>query len=110
MHGYVYLASPFTHPDSQVRRERYIKACAHAARLMLDGQAVFAPIPHSYSIEDHFPQLEGFDFWMHQDLPILHHAAKLIVLKLDGWDKSKGVAREMEYAKENGIPVEFMEP
>lgn len=110
MHGYSYLCSPYTHPDPSVRASRYEAACKAAAKLLLRGEAVFAPIPHSHPIEQHFPKPEGFDFWMHVDLPLVARAEKLIVLKLDGWDTSRGVQREMEYARENGIPIQFMEP
>lgn len=110
MNGPVYLASPYTHDDQVVRDTRFKAACAAAAKLMLGGQCVFAPIPHSVPIEAEFPAMQGFDFWMAMDLPILARCTKLVVLTLDGWERSRGVARELEYAREHGIPIEFMEP
>ena len=106
----VYLASPYSHPDPTVRDERFQAACRAAAKLMLGGQCVFAPIPHSVPIEEQFPEMQGFDFWMSMDLPILARCTKIVVLTLDGWEKSRGVKRELEYAHEHGIPIEFMEP
>jgi len=46
---------------------------------------------------------------MAQDLPILACASRLIVLRLDGWDRSRGVTKEIEFAAERGIPVEFID-
>jgi hypothetical protein len=76
---------------------------------MQKGEVIFAPIPHSYSVEQYFKKPEGFDFWMAQDLPILQGADRLIVLKLPGWKKSRGVAREIQEAQEIGMPIEYID-
>ena len=34
---------------------------------------------------------------------------KVVVVKMDGWETSKGVAAEIKIANELGKPVEFME-
>ena len=106
--GYSYLASPFTHTDPAIQKQRFEKACAVAAKLMKGGTVIFAPIPHSYSIEQFFDKPEGFDFWMYHDLPLLQGADRLIVLKLPGWKKSRGVAREIQEAQEIGMPIEYI--
>ena len=108
--GYSYLASPYTHPDPEIRLKRYEASCKAAAKLMKKGYAIFAPIAHSHPIEAHFDKPEGFDFWMAQDLPILQGADRLIVLTLPGWKKSKGVAREIQEAEEIGMPIEYVKP
>jgi hypothetical protein len=108
--GYAYLASPYTSVLRSEREKRYVAACKAAAKLMQSGLAIFAPIAHSHPIEQHFAEPEGFDFWMAQDLPILQGADKLIVLKLPGWKKSRGVAREIQEAQEIGMPIEYIEP
>jgi hypothetical protein len=106
---YAYLASCYTHKDPAVRIARYEAACKAAAKLMLSGEVIFAPIPHSHPIEQHFPERMSGEWWMSQDLPILDKAGKLIVLMLDGWKESYGVAREIEYARDKGIPIEYLE-
>ena len=45
---------------------------------------------------------------MFQDLPFLDFADKLVVLTLPGWKESKGIKRELEYARDKGIPVEYI--
>jgi hypothetical protein len=107
--SYVYLASPYSHPDPAVRRDRHDKAAKAAARLMQMGIAVFAPIPHSVAIEAYFNEPESFSFWMGQDLPILGHAERLVVLRLPGWDVSRGVKREIEFATNCDIPIDFID-
>ena len=34
----------------------------------------------------------------------------MIVLQLHQWERSYGVAKEIEFARDNGIPVEYVEP
>lgn len=110
--GLLYLASPYSHPDPAVKERRFRDACRIAGRLMKAGHQVFAPIPHSHSIEQHFEdgQVEGMAFWLEQDFAVLQRCSKLVVLMLDGWEQSKGVAAEIAFAQEHGIPFEFMAP
>ena len=105
-----YLASPYSHPDPHVREYRYRQACRAAAKLMLAGEVVFAPIPHSLPIEQEMAYIQDGEFWKAQDAPYLDFCTKLAVLKLPGWDKSKGVAHEIAVALERGIPVEYLDP
>lgn len=111
MSGYVYVASPYSHPDVSVRWWRYQRACEAAAKLMKAGMRVFAPIPHSHAIARFLDDrlVTDFDFWMAQDLPILRGASRLIVLRLEGWDQSRGVAEELRVAGEMGIPTEYID-
>lgn len=110
--SFVYLASPYTPHDGESREARMECACKAAAELMKQGHRVFAPIPHSHQIGYHLPEHLETDhaFWMDQDLAILRHASKLIVLCLPGWEKSKGVAQEIAAATAAHIPVEYMAP
>lgn len=109
--SFAYLASNYSHPDPAIRHQRFIAACRAAAHLMERGIPVFAPICHSHPIAE---VMNGrhldHEFWLAQDLPILAQATTLIVLQLDGWRESRGVAREIEFARDNGIPVEYTEP
>ncbi len=107
--SFTYLASPYSHPDPKVRIDRFEKACKAAGKLMKYGDVVFSPIAHSHSIEQYFDEIEPGPFWMRQDIPILRHADSLVVLKLKGWEQSKGIAQEIEVAKALGIPVDYLE-
>jgi hypothetical protein len=109
MSGYTYLASPYSHPDPAQRVARFDRACREAAKLMEAGEAIFCPIAHSHPIEVASGHVGDFEFWMHQDLPILARSQKVKVLKLEGWDISRGITREIEHAHELGIPVEYLE-
>lgn len=107
--SFAYLASPYSHPEKEVRQERFRAACKAAAQLMEGGRGVFAPIPHSHPIEE-FVNTNNHDFWMRQDYPLLIAANELVVLMLPGWEQSKGVAEEIRVFKLLGRPITYMEP
>jgi nucleoside 2-deoxyribosyltransferase len=90
-------------------RQRYIKACEVAGDLMKAGYEVFSPIAHSHPISKysfgHSSVQTDFDFWMKQDLAVLKHCDILVVLGMEGWSQSRGVAREIEFARSIGKPV-----
>ena len=105
-----YLASPYSHADPAVRQQRFEAACSAAARLMLAGEAVFSPIAHSHPVERYFDTIKDGDWWLAQDIPILRHCTAVKVLRLPGWDASKGVARELAIARDLLIPIGYVDP
>lgn len=104
-----YLASPYSHSDEKVREQRFLSACAAASRLMREGKHVFSPIAHTHPIAQFGLPLD-WDFWGEYDRKFLAVCESMIVLTLDGWEKSKGVGAEMQIARDMNIPITFMEP
>jgi hypothetical protein len=76
------------------------------------GMVVFSPISHSHPIAIANPSMPqcDFDYWMKFDEAFLCCSERLLVLMLDGWEESKGVAAEIAIAKEMGIPIEYLGP
>jgi nucleoside 2-deoxyribosyltransferase len=107
--SFVYLCSPYSHPDPAVREERFQAVCRAASQLMLKGYRVFSPIAHSHPIAEHLPE-KSLGFWIEQDAAILAHADTLVILMLDGWKESRGIAAEMRLAHALGIKIEHLEP
>lgn len=108
--SFIYLASPYSHKDSDIREMRFKKVCQIAAKLMLQGDKVFCPIAHSHSIETigMSRRLPG-PFWLNQDFSILKHAEILYVCMLPGWGESEGIKAEVEFALANNIPVAYID-
>ena len=106
-----YLASPYSDPDPDVRQRRFVEVCRAAARMMtMDRIAVYSPVAHGHSIAEHGDiDATAHTFWMAQCLPFIHAADELVVLMLDGWRDSIGVASEVAQAKLQGIPVRYIE-
>ena len=48
---YVYLASPFSHPDPEVRKERVAAIAKITARLIAEGHIVFSPVAYTAEIQ-----------------------------------------------------------
>jgi hypothetical protein len=108
--SFVYIASPYSHPDPFVRHERHVAACKKAAQYANKGVAHFSPIAQSHPVADYMPEEKrmDFDLWMKLDLPLLRMASELHVLCIDGWRGSRGVTREIQYAEQLGIPIKHV--
>lgn len=107
---FIYLASPYSHPDLAVRLERFQAACKAAAKLMTEGHRVFCPIAHSHPIEQAFDAPCGFEFWMRQDEPYMWACSSLYVLRIHGWTTSRGVRHEINIARARAIPIVGVDP
>lgn len=106
----IYLASPYSAPTANKRTRRFKQVCKKAAELMSEGELVFCPIAHSHPIERiGMPDLKSGDWWLRQDFAILKNCDKLVVYRMDGWDKSYGVGKEIEFAEANSIPIEYID-
>lgn len=104
-----YLASPYTHPDPVVRNNRFRTVCIVAAQLMGKGEFIYSPIAASHPIAEAGGLPKTWDYWAEYDREMISHCGKLIVLKLNGWEESVGIAAEIEIANGFGIPVEYMD-
>lgn len=107
--GLVYLATPYSDPDAEVRERRYREVNRVAADLMRDGLHVFSPISHTHAIAAAGDLPKGWEFWQAYDRAVLATCRKVIVLMQEGWRESKGVQAEIEIAREMGLPVEFID-
>ncbi len=105
----IYLASPYSHPSAEIRELRYTAVCRVAADLMRSGMLIFSPIAHTHGIALHgLPG--GWDYWERYDRWMLSRCVSMLVLRLDGWDSSQGVAAESALAEELGKRVEYLDP
>jgi hypothetical protein len=110
MSGYWYLGSPYSrYPRGIYKAHRDV--CKEAGRLTQAGVAVYSPIANSHPIA----MIAGLDpldhdLWMTADQPLMDTAKGLIVLKMEGWDQSHGLAYEIEIFTAMGLPVIYMEP
>lgn len=102
-----YLASPYTHKEASVRKFRAEAATEAAVKLLHLGVFVFAPIPYNEPWEKY--NLPGdWAFWCDFDKSFVERCdGGLIVLMLDGWEKSTGVTAEIEFAQSLDLPIYF---
>lgn len=106
MRELIYLASPYSDPDSAVIEQRYRGVLRILARLTLKGLICYSPIVHNHHIEIG----KDWQVWERIDSEFLRRCDRLIVVKLQGWEQSRGVQAEIELAKSRSLPIEYMEP
>jgi hypothetical protein len=107
-HPFVYLCSAYTHPDPEVRQQRFEAACRAAAELMRSGKSVYSPIVSSHPL-CHYGLPIHWSFWQRHDLAFLALCGEVIVLRLDRWEQSIGVQAEIAAARTLGKPVSFLD-
>lgn len=104
-----YLASPYSHPEAEVMERRFNQVCYVAGAMMASGELVYSPIAHTHPIAVRCELPRGWDFWERFDRRMLSASSRLLVVKMSGWEESKGIAGEIAIAKEMGIPVEYLD-
>jgi nucleoside 2-deoxyribosyltransferase len=105
----VYLASPYSHPDPAFREQRFQAACRAVIEFLRAGQPVFSPIVHSHALVEHGLPTD-WRFWERFDRTHLARCDEVVVLMLDGWQESVGVAAELDIATTLGKPIRYLEP
>lgn len=105
----IYLASPYSHPDATVRERRFREVCRAAACMLRAGHSVFSPIVHGHPLVAH-GLLTDWGFWEPFDRRHIERCDEVVVLMLEGWEESVGVAAEVRIAGELGLPVRYLAP
>ncbi len=105
----IYLASPYTHQDQSVVEENFRKISRVAAKLVSEGHVAISPITYGHTLLDFKKMPSDWQFWQNFCSQILYKCDKLLVVKMEGWEKSRGVKDEMSIARDHGIPIEYME-
>ncbi len=104
----VYLASPYSHPDVQVRDARFHAVCRVAAMLSAAGVLVYAPIAHGHAIALAGQLPTDFAYWEALDRAMLAACGRVVVVTLPGWENSVGVQAEIRIATAMGLPIRYL--
>ena len=106
---YIYIASPYSDTDEKVRNDRAYKAQLYTYIMFKRDVMVYSPIAHWHPIQEIFDMPQKGEAYWKQNEAMLSHARCLHVLQLPGWDTSVGVKTEIDYAKDNGIPIVYID-
>jgi hypothetical protein len=113
----VYLASPYSHPDPLIKRQRFWRVTEAAALLTKElasrEVAFYVPIIMTHPMECVLQvdnQNLTHEEWMQFDSIFWAKCDELWVLKLDGWEESSGVREEIEYFTKAGKTIRFIPP
>jgi len=77
---------------------------------MDNATAVFSPIAHSHCVSRIGGTPTDWAFWKQQDLPMIEWADTLAVIRARGWKDSTGVQAEIEYARDQGTEIQYIDP
>ena len=107
--GYIYLATPYSRFAGGIE-QAFNEACRAAAYFVRRGESVFSPIAHTHPIA----VKSGIDpldlkIWLPQDGPLMNAAGELVIVKMPGWQESKGIAAEIEAFSLAGKPIRYLE-
>ena len=105
----VYLCVPYSHPSDLVQEDRYNAANHMASKLMLAGIPIFSPISHSRPIALAGGLPHDYAFWKRWNHACLDACGAMIVLRLEGWQESKGVAGECAYMDQLLRPIYYLD-
>jgi hypothetical protein len=106
----IYLASPYSHPDSGVREQRYYDVCLASKELALKGHPIVSPIAHWHPIAVMYGLPTDAKFWWNLDRDYIDSAREVWVYTIDGWRTSEGVKMETEYAENEGYTLSLVAP
>jgi hypothetical protein len=104
----VYVASPYTYHDKKVVEENYRRVSRYAAEVVSQGIVALSPITYGHTLVGFSPMRTDWTFWSNFCLTILSKCDEMHVLMIEGWDLSRGVAEEIEFAEKNNIHVTYV--
>lgn len=106
--SYSYIASPYTKYANGIEAA-HRDVCEAVGVLVKLGMNCYSPIAHSHPIAIH-GGLDPLncDFWMGLNYAMMNHAKELIVIKMDGWEQSKGIMAEIKAFRLLGKTVLFL--
>lgn len=69
---------------------------------------MWSPIVHCHEMTGRHEMPTDAEFWKAYNFDFMRRADAIYVLKIPGWDISKGVKMEIDFAHYNGIPLKFV--
>jgi hypothetical protein len=106
----IYVASPYSTPLAEpqataVRNQRYRLAVKFVGFLVQQGLPAFSPIAYFHPYAEGLKLATDAAYWHEINMSFLRRAEVVFVLRLPGWDQSKGVQMETKLAKAACIPI-----
>lgn len=105
MSDLAYLSTPYSKFPGGMPLA-FFKAADIAAQLLKSGAPVYSPIAHCHPIAL-FGNINPLDhsIWIPLDELMMRRCDSLIVVHMDGWQESKGMAHEIEAFTRAGKPI-----
>lgn len=105
----IYLATPYYSPDTIIMNSRFEFCSKYVADRVATGEVIFSPIIYGHTLCQFREMPRDFEFWRDLCFKFLPHCHTIRVLKMEGWELSRGIKAELERAEELGIKIEYEE-
>ena len=104
----IYIAAPYYNSDKAIIQDRMKKIYSVIGYYIKQGIHVTTPL-FMHEIATRFDIPGDYLFWEKYCLDLLWRCDTMIVLRLDGWDVSRGVTGEIAFCNEHNIPIEYVD-
>jgi len=102
----IYLASPYSHDDQLIQKTRFLITEQFVNHIIkTQNLIIFSPILYMHEFAAKFFLPTDAEFYRTFNLNVLRRSESMFLLKLKGWEESKGVRLELNVAKILDIPV-----
>lgn len=104
----IYVGTPYTLYEGG-HELAHIHAASATAMAVRRGLCVYSPITHGHPLSVHggLP-LDNHEFWDKINRPFMDLCSGLLVIKMPGWQYSKGLGHEIDVFHDAGKPIGYM--
>ncbi len=103
----VYVAAPYSNVEDKEELLDQIAKFNADYMVANPGEYLITGLVHHYALKHNKNLGSDWKFWKTFCIDFLDRVDKLIVLQFPGWDTSRGVQEEIEYAQYLALPIEY---
>jgi hypothetical protein len=102
--SYWYLGSVYRrYPDGLDAAADTIERIA--AKFVDASVSVYVPVAHTHHVAKHTTLPPDSSVWVDLNLPFMHPAKGMIVVRMANWEVSSGIAAERKFFRQRGRPI-----
>jgi hypothetical protein len=109
MGNLIFISSPYSHLDPNVIEKNFQDVTELVAFLTSQGITAISPITYGHTLLNYMNSDNDWDTWKDFCLTFLSKSTELWVYKMPGWNRSRGVAEEIEYAVKNNLHIKYID-
>ncbi len=95
--GFWYIASPYSHPNAEVRALRTKIVHQYLSYLLKHGLYVYSPIWAAHEAAVRLALPKDHVWWTGFNTAFMDPAVGLLIAPIDGWEESEGIAAERRH-------------
>jgi hypothetical protein len=104
----IFVSAPYSSPYNEIIKKRVKVVSLYSGDLLKKDIMCIAPILIGNTILNECNLPKDFGFWDKLSYAYLDQATEMHVLLMKGWDYSRGVTGEIEFAKRKNIPIKYI--